>query len=93
MISFPILDKLEESRFWGKWEKSAKSKGLEPWITPRLEVDNEPRPSTKTHERNQRKTPQIAGSKLGPKIPLKITKMKNIAAQDRRSFNPKARLY
>jgi hypothetical protein len=30
---FPtILDELEESRFWGKWEKSAKSNGLEQWI-------------------------------------------------------------
>jgi hypothetical protein len=27
-----ILDELEESRFWGKWEKSAKSKRLEPCI-------------------------------------------------------------
>jgi hypothetical protein len=31
-ISLPILDELEEFRFWGKWEKPAKSKGLEPWI-------------------------------------------------------------
>jgi hypothetical protein len=30
-ISHPILDELKESRFWGKWEKSAKSE-LEPWI-------------------------------------------------------------
>jgi hypothetical protein len=29
-ISLLILDELEEPRFWGKWEKSAKSKGLEP---------------------------------------------------------------
>jgi hypothetical protein len=27
---------------------------------------------------------QIAGTKIGPKIPLKIKKMKNISAQDRR---------
>jgi hypothetical protein len=31
-ILLPILDELEESRFWRKWEKSIKSKGLEPWI-------------------------------------------------------------
>jgi hypothetical protein len=29
-ISLPILDELEKSKFWGKWEKSIKSKGLEP---------------------------------------------------------------
>jgi hypothetical protein len=29
-IFLPILDELEESRFWRKWEKSSKSKGLEP---------------------------------------------------------------
>jgi hypothetical protein len=29
-ISLPILDEPEESRFWRKWEKSIKSKGLEP---------------------------------------------------------------
>jgi hypothetical protein len=29
-IFFPILDELEEPRFWEKWEKSTKSKGLEP---------------------------------------------------------------
>jgi hypothetical protein len=31
-IFFPILDELEEPRFWEKWKKSTKSKGLEPWI-------------------------------------------------------------
>jgi hypothetical protein len=31
-ISLPLLDELKESRFWRKWEKSTKSKGLEPWI-------------------------------------------------------------
>jgi hypothetical protein len=30
------------------------------------------------------KTSQIARSKIGPKLPPKIMKMKNIAAQDRR---------
>jgi hypothetical protein len=29
-IFFLILDELEETRFWEKWEKSIKSKGLEP---------------------------------------------------------------
>jgi hypothetical protein len=31
-ISLPILGELEESRFWRKQEKSAKLKGIEPWI-------------------------------------------------------------
>jgi hypothetical protein len=31
-ISIPILDELEESRFWRKQKKFDKSKGLEPWI-------------------------------------------------------------
>jgi hypothetical protein len=31
-ISLSILDELEEFRFWGKQEKSTKSKGLQPWI-------------------------------------------------------------
>jgi hypothetical protein len=31
-ISLPILDELEESRYWGKRVKSTKLKGLEPWI-------------------------------------------------------------
>jgi hypothetical protein len=29
-ISLSILEELKESRFWRKWEKSIKSKGLEP---------------------------------------------------------------
>jgi hypothetical protein len=31
-IFFPILDELEEPRFWENWEKSTKSKELESWI-------------------------------------------------------------
>jgi hypothetical protein len=31
-ISLPILDELEEPRFWEKREKSTKSKRLERWI-------------------------------------------------------------
>jgi hypothetical protein len=31
-IFFPILDELEEPRFWENGEKSTKLKGLEPWI-------------------------------------------------------------
>jgi hypothetical protein len=58
-----------------------------------LEVDDEAHPSTQIHRRNQRKTPQIMKSKIRPKIPLKITKKKNIAAQNRRWFNSKAQLY
>jgi hypothetical protein len=32
-------------------------------------------------------------SKIGPKMPPKIMKMENIAAQDWRLFNPKRKLY
>jgi hypothetical protein len=35
-ISLSILDELDESRFWEKREKSAKSKGLEPWIHSKI---------------------------------------------------------
>jgi hypothetical protein len=49
-----------------------------------LEVDDEAYPSIQIHGRNRRKIPQIVKSKIGPKIPSKITKMENIAAQDRR---------
>jgi hypothetical protein len=35
-ISIPILDELKEPRFWDKREKSAKSKGLDPWIHPKI---------------------------------------------------------
>jgi hypothetical protein len=38
----------------------------------------------KSMEGIEKKTPQIAKSKIRPKIHLKIIKMKNIAAQDRR---------
>jgi hypothetical protein len=48
-----------------------------------MEVDDEAHPSTQIHGRNRRKTSQIVRSKIGPKIPLKITKKTNIAAQGR----------
>jgi hypothetical protein len=48
-----------------------------------LEVDGEAHLRTQIHIRNQRKTSQIAKSKIVAKIPPKITKMKNIAAQDK----------
>jgi hypothetical protein len=35
-ISLLILDELEEPRFGKKWEKSIKSKGLEPWIHSKI---------------------------------------------------------
>jgi hypothetical protein len=47
-------------------------------------VDDEARPITQTHVRNQRKTSQIMRLKIKPKIPLKNNKMKNISAQDKR---------
>jgi hypothetical protein len=46
-----------------------------------MEVDDEAHPSTQIHKRNQIKTPQIARLKIRPKIPSKITKKNNIAAQ------------
>jgi hypothetical protein len=58
-----------------------------------MEVDDKPHPSTQIHGRNQRKTLQIARSKIRPKIPPKITKKKNIAAWGRRWSDPKAKLY
>jgi hypothetical protein len=33
-----------------------------------LEVDDETQPSTQINERNQRKTPQIMRTRIGPKI-------------------------
>jgi hypothetical protein len=35
-ISLLILDELEEPKFWGKCDKSAKLKGLEPWIHSKI---------------------------------------------------------
>jgi hypothetical protein len=49
-----------------------------------LEVDDEACPSTKIYGRNQRKTSQITESKIRPKIPSKISKIKNITAQQGR---------
>jgi hypothetical protein len=48
-----------------------------------LELDDAAHPSTQIHRRNK-KTPQIAKSKIRPKMPPKIMKMENIAAQDSR---------
>jgi hypothetical protein len=58
-----------------------------------MEVDDEDHPNTLIHGRNRIKSPQIARYKIGPKIPLKIMKQKNIAARGRRLFDPKAQLY
>jgi hypothetical protein len=49
-----------------------------------MELDDEAHPSTQIHERNKRKTSQITRLKIGPKIPLKIMKKKNLAAHRRR---------
>jgi hypothetical protein len=35
-VSLSILNELKEPRFWWKWEKSAKSKRLEPWIHSKI---------------------------------------------------------
>jgi hypothetical protein len=50
-------------------------------------------PSNLSHGRNQRKTLQIARTKIGSKIPLKIKKKKNISAHTERWFNPKPWMY
>jgi hypothetical protein len=49
-----------------------------------LEVNDEAHPRTQIHGQNRRKTPQIMKSKIGAKIPPKISKIKNIVAQQRR---------
>jgi hypothetical protein len=59
-----------------------KSKGLEICIHSKI-GGNKSHPSTQIYGSNRRKTPQIAKSKIRPKIHPKITKMENIAAQDR----------
>jgi hypothetical protein len=40
-----------------------------------MELDDKARPRTQIHIRNQRKTPQIVKSKIGPKIPPKNPKI------------------
>jgi hypothetical protein len=54
------------------------------WIAARLRPHVEAYPSNLSHGRNRRKTPQITESKIGPKIPPKIMKKKNMIAQGRR---------
>jgi hypothetical protein len=49
-----------------------------------MEVDDDTHPSTQIHRRNRKKFPPIVRYKIGPKIPPKISKKKNIAAQGRR---------
>jgi hypothetical protein len=80
-ISLPILDELEIPRFWGNREKFIKSKGQSHVFSSRLEVDDKAHRSTQTHRRDRRKTQQIMRTKIGPKIPLKIMKIKNNVAQ------------
>jgi hypothetical protein len=53
----------------------------------------EAHPSNLSHGRNQRKTLQLARTKIGPKMPPKIKKMKNISAHRKRRFNPNPRMY
>jgi hypothetical protein len=53
----------------------------------------EAHPSNLSHRRNRRKTLQIARMKIGPKIPPKIKKMKNILAHRERWFNPNPQMY
>jgi hypothetical protein len=49
-----------------------------------LSTHVEAHPINLSHRRNQRKTIQIARTKIGPKIPPKIKKIKNISAHRER---------
>jgi hypothetical protein len=49
-----------------------------------LRTHVEAHPNNLSHGRNRSKTLQIARMKIGPKIPPKIKKIKNISAKDRR---------
>jgi hypothetical protein len=49
-----------------------------------LRTHVEAHPSNLSRGRNRRKTLQIARMKIGPKIPSKIKKLKNISAQRER---------
>jgi hypothetical protein len=91
---FPsILDELEESRFWNKWEKSTKSKRLEPWIHSKIGG----RWWVSSYHPNPRKesTKNSANYKIKNRTKniFKIHEMKNIAAQDRRWFYSNTRMY
>jgi hypothetical protein len=57
-------------------------------IASRLRTLVEAHPINLSHGRNRRKTLQIARTKIRPKIPPKIKKMKNISAHRKRWFNP-----
>jgi hypothetical protein len=54
-----------------------------------LEVDDKTHPSTQICGRNRRKTPQIAKSKIGPKIPPKISKNEKHSSSTREMIQPK----
>jgi hypothetical protein len=77
-ISLLILDELEEPRFWGKREKSAKSKDYSHWFILRLEVDDEAHTSTQTHGRNRRKNSSNHEIKKRAKILQKSWKWKTL---------------
>jgi hypothetical protein len=64
--------------FRGNERNPLNQRGQSHEFTPTLEIDDEAHPSIQTHGRNRRKTPQIVGSKIRPKIPPKIMKIKNI---------------
>jgi hypothetical protein len=49
-----------------------------------LRTHVEAHPRNLSHRRNRSKTLQMARTKIGPKIPPKIKKIKNISVQDRR---------
>jgi hypothetical protein len=77
-ISLSILDELKNLGFGGRrknpWNRRGYSHGFTPW----LEVDDEARPNTQIHGRNQWKTPQITKSKIGEKYLWKCQKWKTL---------------
>jgi hypothetical protein len=83
-IFLPILDELEELDFGEIGRNPPNRRDKSHGFTSRLEVDDKTHPSAQIHRRNQRITPQITKSKIGLKMPPKITKMENITAQDMR---------
>jgi hypothetical protein len=67
-ISLPICMNSNNLGFGRNGRNPPNRRGYSHGFISRLEVDDETQPSTQTHIRNQRKTPQIMRSRIGPKI-------------------------
>jgi hypothetical protein len=66
---------------------------LKPSDCLKIETRIEAHPSNLSLVRNQRKTLQIIGTNIGPKIPSKIKKLKNISAHSERLLNPNQQMH